>query len=285
MEIVRARDMGFCFGVRRAVNLMEKAAQEGPINSLGSIVHNPQVVDRLQERGVMSVKSFDDVTEGRVAITAHGVGPAIYQEAGDRGLPVVDTTCTIVHRAQAAAKKLADEGFAVIIYGDPDHKEVRGILAWAGDYCIATTDWDEVTPLLRLRRRIGLLAQTTKHTDHFQAFCKRVIDYCLHRAIEIRVVNTLCHVTTKQQQAVVDLAPTVDLMIVVGGKSSANTRQLRELAESLGTPAHHIETPDEIDPAWLVSRDRVGVTAGASTPDWIIDAVVERLEQLAASRV
>lgn len=282
MEIIRARDMGFCFGVRRAVNLMEKAAEQGPINSLGSIVHNPQVVDRLQTQGVTSVKTFDDVTQPRVAITAHGVGPSIYQEAADRGLEVVDTTCSIVHRAQAAAKRLADEGFAVIIYGDPDHKEVRGILAWAGEYAIATTDWDEVTSLLKLRRRVGLLAQTTKHTEHFQDFCKRVIDYCLHRAIEIRVVNTLCHVTTKQQQAVIDLAPTVDLMIVVGGRVSANTRQLKELSESLGTPAYHIETPGEVQAEWLVGRDRVGVTAGASTPDWIINAVVDRMERLAA---
>jgi 4-hydroxy-3-methylbut-2-enyl diphosphate reductase len=281
MEIIRAHDMGFCFGVRRAVNLMEKAAEQGPINSLGSIVHNPQVVDRLQTQGVTSVKSFDDATEPRIAITAHGVGPAIYQQAADRGLEVVDTTCSIVHRAQAAAKRLADEGFAVIIYGDPDHKEVRGILAWAGEYAVATTDWDEVTPLLKLRRRVGLLAQTTKHTEHFQDFCKRVIDYCLHRAIEIRVVNTLCHVTTKQQQAVIDLAPTVDAMIVVGGRVSANTRQLKELSESLGTRAYHIETPDEVQPEWLAGCDRVGVTAGASTPDWIIDAVVERMEQLA----
>ena len=281
MEIICARDMGFCFGVRRAVNLMEKAAQEGPINSLGSIVHNPQVVERLDELGVRSVKTFDEATRGRIAITAHGVGPKIYEEAATRGLDVVDTTCSIVHRAQVVAKKLADEGFAVIIYGDPDHKEVRGILAWAGEHAIATTDWDEVVPILKVRRRIGLLAQTTKHTEHFQEFAKRVIDFCFHRAIEVRVVNTLCHVTTKQQDAVVELAPTVDLMIVVGGKNSANTRQLKELAESLGTPAYHIERPDELQAEWFTGRERVGVTAGASTPDWIIDAVIERAEQIA----
>lgn len=281
MEIIRARDMGFCFGVRRAVNLMEKAAQAGPINSLGSIVHNPQVVDRLADLGVRSIGSFDEATESSVAITAHGVGPRIYEDATARGLNVVDTTCTIVLRAQAAAKKLADEGFAVIIYGDPDHKEVRGILAWAGEHSIATTNWDEVLPILKVRRRIGLLAQTTKHVEHFQEFAKQVIDFCLHRAIEVRVVNTLCHVTTKQQEAVINLSPTVDLMLVVGGRNSANTRQLKEIAESLGTRAYHIESPDEIDPAWLAGLDRVGITAGASTPDWIIDAVAERVEQLA----
>ena len=281
MQIIRAHDLGFCFGVRRAVNLMERAAKESPINSLGSIVHNPQVVERLAEMGVTSVKTFDEATHGTIAITAHGVGPKIYEEAAARGLSVVDTTCSIVHRAQAAAKKLADEGFAVIIYGDPDHKEVRGILAWAGEYAIATTDWDEVVPILKLRRRIGLLAQTTKHTEHFQEFTKRVIDFCFHRAIEVRVVNTLCHVTTKQQEAVIELAPTVDLMIVVGGKNSANTRQLKEIAEGLGTPAYHIERPDELQAEWFAGRERVGVTAGASTPDWIIDAVVERAEQIA----
>lgn len=281
MEIIRARDMGFCFGVRRAVNLMEKAALNGPLNSLGSIVHNPQVVDRLDGLGVHEVRSFDEATHGTVAITAHGVGPRIYEEAAARGLNVVDTTCSIVHRAQAAAKKLADEGFAVIIYGDPDHKEVRGILAWAGEYAVATTNWDEVLPILKLRRRIGLLAQTTKHTEHFQEFAKRVIDACFHRAIEVRVVNTLCHVTTRQQQAVIDLASAVDLMIVVGGKTSANTRQLKELSESLGTQAYHIETPAEVDPAWLAGVERVGVTAGASTPDWIIDGVVDRIDAIA----
>jgi 4-hydroxy-3-methylbut-2-enyl diphosphate reductase len=284
MEIIKARDMGFCFGVRRAVEMMEREAEAGgPIASLGSVVHNPQVVGRLKERGLDVVAELQQVGERRLAITAHGVGPTVLEDAEARGLEIVDTTCPIVTRAQQWAKKLVDEGFAVIVYGDPEHKEVRGILGWARGKAITLRSEAEIDTLPEgLPSRVGVLVQTTHTEANFASFVNRLLTTRMHHISELRVINTLCNATTGQQAAARELAHAVDLMIVVGGKESANTRHLREVCEEEGTPAYHIEGPDEIEPAWLTGVERVGVTAGASTPDYAVDDVIARLEALAA---
>ncbi len=281
MQILRASDMGFCFGVRRAIVMMEQAAQEQPhIDSLGAVVHNPQVVERLNSQGVQVVKNVDDVTSPSVAITAHGVGPNVVQELEKRGLDVLDTTCPIVERSQMAAKRLVEDGFIVVVYGNSDHPETRGVLGWAGEKGLATTDHDFLKQYKRPPKKIGILAQTTQVPEHFAAFVKDIMDQALEDVTEIRVVNTLCNATSKQQEAATILASQVELMIVVGGRNSANTRHLAELCTSAGVETHHIERADEIDASWIFGKERVGVTAGASTPDEAIDAVVQRLEAM-----
>lgn len=282
MEIIRARDMGFCFGVRRAVEMMEHEAETGvPIASLGSVVHNPQVVGRLRERGLEVIGALDDLGERRLAITAHGVGPGVIEEAGARGMEVVDTTCPIVTRAQQWAKKMVDEGFAVIVYGDPEHKETRGILGWARGKAIVLQTADAIDTLPEgLPSRVGVLVQTTHTEAHFAAFVNRLLTARMAQISELRVINTLCNATTGQQAAARELARQVDIVVVVGGKESANTRHLREVCEEEGTRAYHIETPEELRREWLEGVDRVGVTAGASTPDYAVDDVVRRLEDL-----
>jgi (E)-4-hydroxy-3-methyl-but-2-enyl pyrophosphate reductase len=279
MEIVRARDMGFCYGVRRAVDMMqEAAAAQGEIAALGSIVHNPLVVERLAERGIETVASLDAVGDRPVAITAHGVGPDVFDAIQHRGLEVIDTTCPIVTRAQQWARKLTEEGYAVIVFGDPNHKEVRGILAWADGKAIAVQDERDIATLPEhLPSRVALLVQTTHTEARFASFVKRLLETRMDRISELRVVNTLCNATTSQQAAVEDLAHEVDVMIVVGGRDSANTRHLAEICNELGTPAHHIERAEELDPAWIEGAARVGLTAGASTPDYSIDAVETRI--------
>lgn len=286
MQILRARDMGFCYGVRRAVEMMEEAvAQRGRMISLGSIVHNPQVVERLQQKGVAVATSLDQVPfDGRpVAITAHGVGPQVYAALQERGAEIFDTTCPIVTRAQQWARKLADEGYGVIIFGDPDHKEVRGTVGWAGGRCVVIPDENKIEALLPtdFPQRIAVLAQTTHTEHHFASFVHRLFTTCMDRIHELRVINTLCNATTGQQAAAMELARQVDLMIVVGGRESSNTRHLAEVCGEQGVETYHIERPEEIDPAWLQGKERVGVTAGASTPDFVIDAVVHHLEELA----
>ncbi len=282
MEIVRASDMGFCFGVRRAVEMMEREAATGtPIASLGSVVHNPQVVGQLKQRGLDVVATLEEVGDRRVAITAHGVGPAVIAEAEARGLEVVDTTCPIVTRAQQWAKKLVDEGFAVIVYGDPQHKETRGILGWARGKAIVLQSEGEIDGLPDdLPSRLGVLVQTTHTEAHFAAFVNRLLTTRMHRISELRVINTLCNATTGQQAAARELAHRVDMVVVVGGRESANTRHLKEVCEEEGTRAYHIETPDELRPEWFVGVQRVGVTAGASTPDYAVEDVIERLRQI-----
>lgn len=286
MKILRAREMGFCFGVRRAVEMMEREAETGrPIASLGSVVHNPQVVGRLGERGVDVVGTLDDIGGRRMAITAHGVGPTVLEEAAARGLEIVDTTCPIVTRAQQWAKRLTEDGFAVIVFGDPNHKEVRGILGWARGKAITLQDEAQIDTLPDdLPSRIGVLAQTTHTEAHFASFVNRLLQTRMHRISELRVINTLCNATTGQQAAALELAHQVDVMVVVGGRESANTRHLAEICVEEGVPAHHVESAAELAPEWFTDADTVGVTAGASTPDFVVDEIVARLEELGGIR-
>ena len=285
MQVIKARELGFCMGVRRAVDMMEAAAGElGPITSLGSTVHNPQVVDRLRGRGVDVIATLDEADTRPVAITAHGVGPQVLLELRTRGADVVDTTCPIVTRAQQWAKKLTDEGFGVIIFGDPAHKEVRGILGWANGKILTMkheSDLDAPLPDW-MPSRVGVLSQTTETEAHFARFVQKLLTAHMERISELRVINTLCNATTSQQAATEELAQQVDLMVVVGGRESANTRHLAEVAREHGVETHHVEAAAEIDRGWLAGHERVGVAAGASTPDAVIDEVVARLHELAA---
>src|SRR5579884_4244789 len=178
MEILRARDMGFCYGVRRAVDMMNKAAGErGEIASFGSIVHNPLVTERLAENGIEIVNSFDAAGERPVAITAHGVGPEIMQEIAQRRLEVIDTTCPIVTRAQQWARKLSEEGYAVIVFGDPQHKETRGILGWAGGKAYALQSESDIESLpAAMPSRVAVLSQTTHTEAHFASFVRKLFE-------------------------------------------------------------------------------------------------------------
>lgn len=283
MEIILAKEMGFCFGVRRAVEMMEEATQEqGAMVSLGSVVHNPQVVAQLREQGLDVIASLDEVSERPIAITAHGVSEQVVRELEARGVPVVDTTCPIVTRSQQWAKRLAAEGFAVIIFGDPNHKEVRGVLGWAEGKAYAVTSVETLDELPEdLPSRIGVLSQTTETEAHFADFVRSLLERRMDQISELRVINTLCNATTSQQAAAQELAHQVDLMLVIGGKESANTRHLAEVAREEGVETYHVESADEIRAEWLQGHGRVGVTAGASTPDQAVDAVVARLRELA----
>jgi 4-hydroxy-3-methylbut-2-enyl diphosphate reductase len=282
MKILRASEMGFCFGVRRAVEMMEETLKErGPMVSLGSVVHNPQVVGRLRDEGLEVIKDAADAGAHRVAITAHGVGPDVIAVLEAQGSEIVDTTCPIVTRSQQWAKRLSEEGFAVVMFGDPNHKEMRGVQAWAkGKTLTWRTDKDITLLPDDFPSRIGVLSQTTETEARFASFVKRLFEVNMDRISELRVLNTLCHATSSQQTATMQLASEVDLMIVVGGRESANTRHLADVSRECGVTTYHVEEPGEIDAAWLEGHEAVGVTAGASTPDFIIDEVVERLREL-----
>ena len=282
MEILLAKEMGFCFGVRRAVDMMEEATEEtSHIVSLGSVVHNPQVVSQLKERGLDVIATLEDVSDQQVAITAHGVSESVMQELENKGVPVLDTTCPIVTRSQQWAKRLTEEGFAVIVFGDPDHKEMRGVLGWAEGNAYAVPSIDDISSLpADLPTRIGVLSQTTETESHFADFVRALLEQRMDVISELRVINTLCNATTSQQAAAKELAHQVDMMIVIGGSESANTHHLAEVTREEGTTAHQIESADDIQAAWLEGHERIGVTAGASTPDSAIDAVVARLRQL-----
>jgi 4-hydroxy-3-methylbut-2-enyl diphosphate reductase len=278
MEIEKAGELGFCFGVRRAIEIVEEAARkQGPLQTLGPVVHNRQVVEGLKAKGIEVASGLHDIDSEIVAITAHGIAPQVVDMLKSRGLKLIDATCPLVQRAQRAARRLAAAGFFVLVFGDSAHPEVQGILGWAGDNALATL---EAPKLERLPRRVGVLSQTTQSAAHFARFLQQLINSGIASLSELRIVNTICEATTKRQQAALELAGRVDLMIVIGGRHSANTRHLAESCVAAGVETHHVETAAELDPAWLVNRRRIGVTAGASTPDRIIDEVITRLEEM-----
>jgi 4-hydroxy-3-methylbut-2-enyl diphosphate reductase len=282
MELRKAEVLGFCGGVRRAVRMIEKELEEGPLETLGAVVHNPRVVAELERRGAHVISSLEEACSGRVAITAHGVGEEVYREIEARGLELIDTTCPIVLRAQRAAASLAEEGFKVIIFGEADHPEVRGLLGWTKGSGVAVLD---PTAPLELPRRAALLSQTTKGAELFAQFVGRFLEHHLGKLEELRIINTTCPETGRRYEAAKELSRWAELVLVVGGRNSANTRRLAETCARMGIETHLIEEAAEIDPRWLIGKERVGVTAGASTPDSAIAAVIQRLEELAGREV
>jgi 4-hydroxy-3-methylbut-2-enyl diphosphate reductase len=282
MKIEKARELGFCFGVRRAIRIIEAEAGKGQkIVTLGPIVHNKTVVARLKDMGVGVVDNVDDLKEGVTAISSHGVSPAVLEKINAAGNTVIDTTCPIVRSAQKTAQRLAKAGFGVIIFGEARHPEVRGLLGWSGENALASQDANSIT-LEGLPKRIGIMAQTTQTHADFTAFINRLMERLLLQTQEIRVVNTLCQETQKRQSAAEEIAENSDLMIVVGGHNSANTRRLAEVC-AMVVETHHIENADEIDNNWLKGKKAVGITAGASTPDEAIDQVIDKVKSISAT--
>ena len=281
MEILLATDMGFCWGVRRAIDILEKATEErGEIVSLGPIVHNPQVVRELEDKGVRASDKPPYDNSLPVAITAHGAGPEVLQEARARGAEVIDTTCPIVTRSQRWAKKMAEAGFTVVIFGDARHREVKGVLGWAGSRGLALQDGDPIPG--DLPSRLAIISQTTQSPQRFADFVSRLMRERVDAISELRVINTLCDVTSGQQTAASELAEEVDLMLVIGGHSSANTKHLLEVCREKRANSYQVESPAEVKAKWLKGCQRVGITAGASTPDSTVEAVVRRIQHLGA---
>jgi len=280
VEIERAKELGFCFGVRRAITILERAAQKhGEITTLGPIVHNPRVVEMLAEMGITVTDNLGKVKGGTLAVTTHGVGPEVLAEIKARRLSLIDTTCPIVRSAQKVAQKLSGAGFWVVIFGDAAHLEVKGLLSWVGNKAIATLNANEVLGITPMPQRLGVLSQTTQSQPNFYGFLKEILGVALSKVREVRIVNTICAATQKRQGEALELAQRSELMIVVGGRNSANTQRLVEVCSSLAE-TYLVESASEINEDWLLGKNHVGITAGASTPDQAIDEVVSRLKSL-----
>ncbi len=290
VEVTVARSSGFCPGVKQAMRLAEATLkkQVGPVYTMGPLIHNPQEVDRLQTMGLRILP--DDPEEIKrlnlegawIIIRSHGASPTLRALLEKKKANVVDATCSMVQSAQESAVKLALEGYAVVIVGSHDHPEVQAIQAYAGR-AFVTRDGEDLKGWLkergRSRAKIGVIAQTTIT----QATLQHVVDLLLPRACELKIFNTICTATARRQREAARLSQQVDLMLVVGGRNSSNTSHLRDVSESSGTPTHHIETAEELDPAWLDGVQRVGVIGGASTPDWITDEIVTEIARLTSS--
>lgn len=276
MKVLCAEKMGFCFGVEDAVELTENAASHGqPIYSLGPVIHNTQVVDRLARKGVTPVDSLDEVRHGTILIRAHGVGPETTEEIRGRGMDVVDATCVLVRHAQNAVRRLHEEGYQVVMVGDANHPEVRGVVGYAPN--VIVVDGEEDLDQLPKRERLGIVAQTTHSPEHVAAVIGRIVARPFR---EIKIVNTLCLEVVRRQEAAVALCAKVDVVFVLGGLHSANTRELARLCREQGTRTHHIESWESFRQEFVRDRAVAGVTAGASTPPWIIDEFTEKLSAL-----
>lgn len=277
MKVVMARHAGVCFGVERALKMADAAASaaQQPVASLGPLIHNPQAVDALTEKGVRVVKDVAEVDAGTLIIRTHGVPPDRMAEAEAKGLCVVDATCPYVKAAQRFAEKLAEAGLFVIIVGEADHPEVIGIRAHAGEGALVVGSAADLPPVLP-GKRVGVVVQTTQSLSVLQ----EVVDALLPRASELRVHNTICSATAERQDAAAELAPTVDVVVVIGGRNSGNTKRLAEISAALNPRTHLVETAEDLDPAWFRGAGVVGVAAGASTPADQIAGVVSALEAL-----
>jgi len=277
MRVEVAKDAGICYGVERALRLAGEASESGSdVHTLGPLIHNPQAVAALRKRGVEVAETLDEVDGGTLVIRSHGVEPAIIEEARRRGLHVIDATCPHVSKAHEAAAELARGGYVVVIVGEADHPEVKGILAHASGQAIVVSSATELPERLG-GRKIGIVVQTTQSLKRLA----EVVEAILPRASELRVFNTICSATGKRQRSAEELAETVDVMIVVGGHNSGNTTRLVQICAEVNPHVHHVETPDDLDPDWFSGAASVGVTAGASTPDEQMQAVIRAIEAMA----
>ncbi|MGB9802574.1 bifunctional 4-hydroxy-3-methylbut-2-enyl diphosphate reductase/30S ribosomal protein S1 [Desulfofundulus sp.] len=278
MQVRWAARAGFCFGVKRALDLALQTVRErdGPVYCLGPLIHNPQVMEKLAAAGIQEIAGINEARPGgKLIIRSHGVGPGILAAARERNLKVVDATCPFVGRAQELAHSEASSGTLVVVVGDKNHPEVQGIVDWTGGRAVVVEGPREAEDL-PVAPRMAVLAQTTQPLANFQA----VVDVLQHKAGQLKVYNTICHATGARQQAALELAREVDVMVVVGGKSSANTRKLASLCRQAGVPTYQVETARELDPSWFKRVKVAGLTAGASTPDWIIEEVERRMKEL-----
>jgi len=276
LEIIVAGQAGFCFGVKRALDRAHKALREvqEPLFSLGELVHNQAVCDRLAREGIRVVNGLDEIDRGRVLIRTHGEGPDVFDGAREKDLEVVDATCPYVRRVQRRARELAQDGRTVVVVGDRGHPEVTGILSWSLNRGIVVENACEaqnVPPALKL----GVVTQTTQNEENVA----EVLAVLRQKTSNLVFYDTVCKATRERQDAARALSRQVDIMVVVGGHHSANTRKLTEICRESGTPTYQVENAGELQKAWFRQAAKVGVTAGASTPDWIIEEVVGKMAE------
>ena len=277
MDVKIAKTAGFCWGVRRTVDQVMEVAEQagGPVVTLGPIIHNPQAVARMREKGVETVGAISDVGEGTtVVVRTHGAVKEELARARDRGLEVVDGTCPYVKYPQAMAQRLSRDGYHVVIVGDANHAEVKGVVSYCDGPCTVVKPGGAIPEIAD--KKVAVLAQTTCIGADFE----RVVGALALRHKEVRAVNTICNDTEERQEDARALAAEVDAVVVVGGKNSANTRHLAEICRGIQPRTWHVETEDELRPEWFEGCRVVGLSAGASTPDWIVEGVAAWLQGL-----
>lgn len=278
MKVTVAKNAGFCFGVKRATLMaFEKAAEKGggKICTLGPIIHSPQVVERLEQQGVDVIHDLGEISSGSVILRSHGVTAQEHAEAISKGLEVIDATCPYVTKAQEHVRRLSGEGYDVVVVGEKDHPEVQGIVSYAANRFFVVADGEGAISLPRMNK-CGVVAQTTQSYDTLSS----VISVCLTKTKELRIFNTICDATSVRQEEAKLLASESDCVIVIGGYNSGNTRRLAEICREICDDTYHIESVSDLCSEWFDHKMNVGITAGASTPKWLIDEVLQRVNAI-----
>lgn len=278
MKILRAEHLGMCFGVRDAITLALAQANQGPLTILGDLVHNQTVMADLQSRGIRIAQQPVDAATPSVMITAHGASDKAKADARALGLNVIEATCPLVHLAHRALAKLVAEGFHPVVIGKRDHVEVRGLTGDYSEFDVVVTEED--VALLRERPRFGVVAQTTQPIERV-----RHLALCIRQRFpnsDVRFVDTVCQPTKQRQNAAVELAQRCDVVVVVGGAASNNTRELVATCRVHCAQVHHVQTAADLCEEWFFTATVVGITAGTSTPDALIEGVERRVAQMGA---
>ncbi len=281
MEVRMAEHLGMCFGVRDAIDLALDLTRQGPVTVLGDLVHNPDVIAQLDAAGARRVRQVEQVQTGRVLVTAHGTSDRVRHQLTQLGLHVHDATCPLVRRVHLALLRLVEEGRYPVVIGQAGHVEVRGLVGDLDEHTIIEkeADLEQLVPLLRAnpRARLGIVAQTTQPLERVE----HLVEALRQRfpLADVRFIDTVCQPTKDRQEALRRLAAETDVVIVVGGPDSNNSRKLTELARQLGRPAYQVASASELQPHWFTGCRIVGLTAGTSTPDPVIAEVRGWLEE------
>jgi len=276
MKLIIAKDSGYCFGVRDAVDLAYKTAEEsGDVYMLGNIVHNENVVKDLETVGAKVVRSLDKVPDGKpILFRAHGTATDVWNEAKDKGVNIIDATCPLVKEIHNEVKALALEGRRIIIIGDHGHDEVIGIASQVKNPIVVSSP--EEAQNLRKMKKVGIVSQSTQTIENVQT----IINIIMTKAFDLRFVNTICFPTKRNQQQLKDLSEKCDVMLIIGSFTSANSKRLHQLALERNKKSYQVTCANDIESEWFNNVETVGITAGASTPDSIIQDVVRYCETL-----
>jgi (E)-4-hydroxy-3-methyl-but-2-enyl pyrophosphate reductase len=278
MKITTGKHSGFCFGVKRAYDLACVNSRDcEEIYILGKLVHNDDVCRDLKKRGVKEIRSLSDVSNATIIFTAHGIGPGAYEKAQSRGLKIIDTTCPKVMKAQRLAKSYSERGYQILIFGDKKHKEVKSILEWSGKGSKIIGSLDEAKKIkLNKSKRYSLISQTTQNVEEF----KNINDYLRSKLPHFVCLNTICDSTDSRQNETRRLAKTNDAVIIIGGRDSANSRRLYEIAKSINKKTYFIENARQLKKNSLKNIGKIAISAGASTPEWIIGEIIDKIAKI-----
>lgn len=273
LKIKVASSYGFCFGVKRAIKIAENARDA---STIGPLIHNNEEIIRLKENfNVKTIENIDELSDEKKAIIrTHGITKNDLERLKQSGINIVDATCPFVTKPQQICEKMSNEGYDIVIFGDENHPEVKGVKSYANGQVYVILEESELDDI-KLSQRVAVVSQTTRKVEKFM----QIVNYLMLRSKEVRVFNTICNATFENQKAVQELAKSADVMVIIGGKNSSNTKQLYLIAKNFCKDSYLIENESELNKEWFLDKDLCGISAGASTPDWIIQRVIDRIEK------